>query len=61
MHVVGLSCPIASSVQKNPTPEKQMRRPLILAILAALVGAFHAPADAVKKVYKPWAAPTTTK
>ena len=26
-----------------------MRRPLILAILAALVGAFHMPADAVVK------------
>ena len=38
-----------------------MRRPLILAILAALVGAFHAPADAVKKVYKPWSLPTSTK
>ena len=38
-----------------------MRRPMILAILAALVGAFHAPADAVKKVYKPWSLPTSTK
>ena len=38
-----------------------MRRPLIFAILAALVGMAYSPAEAVKKVYKPWAAPTTTK
>ena len=40
---------IDASVQHEPHPEKQMRRPLILAILAALVGAFHMPADAVVK------------